>query len=57
MNPAEDRLIEVVHSVDCEEHDPLRVFDLAKEYRDKLIPRNISASSAVPDTHPLHPLK
>lgn len=41
MNPTEDGLIEVGHSVRREEHDPLTVFDLAKEYRDKLITSDV----------------
>lgn len=41
MNPAEDRFVEVGHSVRGQKHDTLTIFDFAKEHRDKLVARDI----------------
>ena len=41
MDPAEDRVIEVGHSVCGEEHDTIAIFQFTKEHRDQLVASDI----------------
>lgn len=41
MDSAEDCNIELVNAVCCEEHDPLAIFQLAEEHRDKAVANQI----------------
>jgi hypothetical protein len=38
MHPVQDRCVEIVDLIGCEELDALKVFEFSKKYGDKAIP-------------------